>query len=165
MLELLKQAVALSLVSDLQETLNGPTIKIIETVAAVLLGILWLGIGGYFFRKYVLSPSQKRGSSKRRHGHKRGKRCPQCTNLVDSRRKVCQHCGHVFPDSSEAEAKPKPAPKPKSGSSPSRKRGKYCPQCHKMIGYERPACQHCGYVFFEAKTSESSANPSEPSAP
>lgn len=34
--------------------------------------------------------------NKKNKNRRRGKHCPACQKLIDYRREVCQHCGHVF---------------------------------------------------------------------
>ncbi len=52
--------------------------------------------------------SQSRPSSdhKHKHKHRAGKKCPDCGNMIDVRRTICQHCGHKF------EVKPGTEPHP-----------------------------------------------------
>ena len=44
------------------------------------------------------SPSSSDSSSsvKRKRSRHTGKKCPDCKNVIDVRRAVCQHCGHKF---------------------------------------------------------------------
>lgn len=128
-----------------------------ECLAFILLGV-WILIAGYILWQYVIKP---RRSRQRRHHRSRrsGKRCPQCQNLINTRRTVCQHCGYVF----QTAPKPETEVKPKSGSSSKKhKRGKRCPRCRAMIDYQRAVCQHCGYVFFEARENQAAPNPAPP---
>jgi len=166
MFELARQVVILSLVNRLEYGPN-PIFTFVERSAAVVLGVGWLGITGYIFWQYVIKPRRSGGRKHHRSNqkHRTGKRCPQCQNLIDARRTVCQHCGHAFAATPPAPESAKPTEETASGSRPSHKRGKYCPQCHKLINRERTTCQHCGYVFFEARPAQQSSRPQEPSAP
>lgn len=129
-----------------------------KLTALILLGV-WLLIAGYILWQYVIRPRRLLGRRSSRRHRRSGKRCPQCQNLIDVRRAVCQHCGHIC----ETVPKPEAEAKPKSGQSGKKhKRGKRCPQCHTMINYERTVCQHCGFVFFEARQDAPTSNTSPP---
>jgi RNA polymerase subunit RPABC4/transcription elongation factor Spt4 len=166
MFELARQVVILSLVTKI-DYLPNPIFTFAERAAVVMLGLLWLGITGYIFRQYVLEPRRSGGGKRHRSNrkHRTGKRCPQCQNLIDSRRTACQHCGHAFAATPPAPESAKTTGETNRGSRHDHKRGKYCPQCHKLINRERATCQHCGYVFFEARAAQQSSRPQEPSAP
>ena len=124
----------------------------------ILVGI-WLLIAGYISWQYVIKPRRSLGKSSPRRRQRSGKRCPQCRNLIDARRTVCQHCGHIF----KTVPKPEAEAKPKNGHSGKKhKRGKRCPQCQTMIDYQRTVCQHCGFVFFESRQNAPNSNPSPP---
>jgi RNA polymerase subunit RPABC4/transcription elongation factor Spt4 len=170
MFELAKQVAVLSLVHAAREYEYRPTFMFLERAIAVALGLLWLGITGYILWQYVIKPRRPGGEKHRRNRSHRqpGKRCPQCQNLINAGRTVCQHCGYAFgsaPPEEESPTTPDAQPagshhpttdEPATGSHHRSKRGKYCPQCHKMISRERTTCQFCGYVFFEAKELPSS---------
>jgi len=138
--------------------MNETTLKsLAECMAFILLGV-WILIVGYILWQYVIKPRRSRQKRHHRSRHS-GKRCPQCQNLIDVRRTVCQHCGHIF----QTAPKPETEAKPKSGQSGKKhKRGKRCPQCHTLINYERTVCQHCGFVFFEARQDAPTSNTSPP---
>jgi hypothetical protein len=68
----------------------------------LILGYL-VALGWYLY--FIWSKKQShersrnwghRGGETKDSGHRRGKRCPQCRNMIDQRRTVCQHCGHEF---------------------------------------------------------------------
>jgi len=170
MFELARQVVILSLLSTANEYEFSPAFMFVERVAAVVLGLMWLGITGYILWQYVIKPRQSGGKKhhRSRRSRRAGKRCPQCQNLIDARRTVCQHCGHLFEATAPAEEEPvqKNAGEQStqsSGTHRGHKRGKYCPQCHKLINRERKTCQHCGYVFFEARSEPPPSESQEPS--
>jgi len=173
MFELARQVATLSLIGigKAHEYEFSPTFMFVERAAAMLLGMMWLGITGYILWQYVIKPRRSGGSKHHHHrrSHKSGKRCPKCQNMIDARRTVCQHCGYVFGTTPPVEEEPvqKSPVEPKRESTespPSHKRGKYCPQCHKLINRERTTCQHCGYVFFDARTEPPPSQSREPSA-
>lgn len=110
-----------------------------------LLLVGWIGVTIlYLYLLWKKKPEEfsplwrrvKKGSSRK----KRGKRCPECRNIISVHREVCQHCGYKFP---------KPEQEAKTESSAERKprRGKRCPKCQNKIDYTRTVCQHCGYKF------------------
>jgi len=127
-------------------------------VIGVLLYLLYLR------RELSRRKQEEQDESQKRSRH-RGKRCPQCGNIISAHRKVCQHCGNQFSEveikeSVESEAQEtevskevKPSKEPhhhhhsSSGRRRKKKRGKKCPQCDKVINYYREVCQHCGYKF------------------
>lgn len=132
----------------------------LEWVATGLLLLIWLALTVYFgyTQIYPRWAAMRRPSSRKRRWFSRskrtrGKRCPECGNLINAQKTICQHCGHEFgsaPAPKPPEAKP---PAEKSSSTHHRKRGKYCPSCGRLIDAARAQCQHCNYVFFEARAS------------
>jgi len=144
---------------------------------------LWV-IGVLFYLLYLRRELSRRKQEeavedKKRNRH-RGKRCPQCGNIISAHRKVCQHCGNEFSEvevkeSVESEAKETQATKEggeskehhhhhhsSSGRRRKKKRGKKCPQCDKVINHSREVCQHCGYKF---DTEPKPGNEPEPAGP
>jgi len=115
-----------------------------EQMFYTLIIILWLiGVVLYiFYLRKELGIRIKEKREQRSAGRRRlGKRCPQCKNIIDYRRKVCQHCGYEFP------YVPEPKEIEASSSWRKKKRGKKCPNCGNIINYHRTVCQHCGYKF------------------
>jgi uncharacterized OB-fold protein len=126
-----------------------------ERIFYVAIIIAWFaGVTAYIF--YFQDSWKKRRKKEQEHKRKRkiGKRCPQCRNIIDYRRPVCQHCAYKFPEVSEHA---------EHGSDPrghKKRRGKKCPKCGNTINYSREGCQHCGYKF----TEEGDAPPPKPEA-
>ena len=48
--------------------------------------------------------------------------------------------------------------KDKDKKKKSRRMGKRCPQCSRVIYHKRTVCQHCGYEFSSAKMQQGSGN-------
>ena len=45
----------------------------------------------------ILRILRKAGKTKEKKAVKvEGKRCPDCRTIINAKREVCQHCGHVF---------------------------------------------------------------------
>lgn len=68
-----------------------------------LVVIYFAALGWYIISTLVNkksdSPSEKKSSSSSSGSHhrsRRGKRCPNCKQIIDARRTLCQHCGHEF---------------------------------------------------------------------
>lgn len=149
----------------------------ISQISYGLIVLLWIaGVAGYiiYLRRELNRRNreeQKEDDQRKRH---RGKKCPQCHNIIGVKRSVCQHCGYRFPESdshAQVELNREPLPikqepheahehEHRHGSHSShghhssrRKRGKKCPECGKIINYYREACQHCGYKFNMDKAS------------
>jgi uncharacterized OB-fold protein len=146
-----------------------------------LIVLLWIaGVAGYiiYLRRELRRRNreeQKEDEQRKRH---RGKKCPQCQNVIGAKRIVCQHCGYRFPESDphaqvEINREPIPIKQEKSeagghehghsshsshGHHSRRKRGKKCPECGNIINYYREVCQHCGYKFDMNKASPSGDN-------
>jgi uncharacterized OB-fold protein len=133
----------------------------------ILLVVVYLIILVMFIRSYTsyskkkstTSSSGKRPKKKRYHG----KKCPECGNTINENREVCQHCGYKFKEKTKSDPRPQETELPKrteadteqstsqsrSKKGGSRRKGKRCPQCQKLIDYRRAVCQHCGYKFTE----------------
>lgn len=116
----------------------------------LLLILLWAGVIGYYLYEKYMGDGKSSLSKKKKKNN--GKRCPQCKNLIDANRKVCQHCGHEFPEGDKHKSR---SYRHLSGSrhlgGKKKKRGKHCPGCGQIVDYRREVCQHCGYEFFEYK--------------
>jgi uncharacterized OB-fold protein len=129
-------------------------------VAGVVAYIIYLRQELNRRRKEEKTEDEKR----KRH---RGKKCPQCQNVISAKREFCQHCGYKFSEieiKAETERESDHYHHHGSGSHRKRKRGKKCPQCQNVINYTREVCQHCGYKFNmapenKAKTEDVSDNP------
>jgi uncharacterized OB-fold protein len=130
--------------------------------------LLWVtGVVLYLFylRRELKRRKQEEAVEDQKREQHRGKRCPQCGNIISSKRTVCQHCGYAF---SEVEVEEATKAKGEvsedasedrgsgehhhhhhgsSGRRRKKKRGKKCPQCNTVINYYREVCQHCGYKF------------------
>jgi len=104
----------------------------------VVIGLWIAGVVLYiwYFRKSFIQ--KRKENEEQRSKRKLGKRCPQCRNIINYKRTVCQHCGYQFPEVSTHDYHPGQRKK---------KRGKRCPQCGNIINYKREVCQHCGYKF------------------
>ena len=116
---------------------------IFEKIFYAVIIIVWIS-GIIFYIRYLRKEMGNKIDylkGERKAGRRRlGKRCPNCKNIIDYYRKVCQHCGYEFyqvPEKKDSEEK----------SLGKKKRGKKCPQCGNIINYYREVCQHCGYKF------------------
>jgi len=134
-------------------------------VSYSLIVALWVaGVVVYIiYLRRQLARRRKEGEaeSTKRKRH-RGKKCPQCQNIISAHRDFCQHCGYKF---SETELKAATASSEHqhqhhSGSHGKKRRGKKCPQCKNIINYSREVCQHCGYKFNSAPAGNS--GPTDP---
>jgi predicted amidophosphoribosyltransferase len=109
--------------------------------------VAWVAAVGYFIY-YMIFLRQRKGRSKSKR-RRRGKRCPECKNMIDYRREVCQHCGYRFPSESGSKEALSSGERTRS-----KKRGKRCPKCGNKVGYSRAVCQYCGYTFYEHRSQE-----------
>jgi len=139
-----------------QEMVSGITRN---QISYTLIVVLWaagvLAYIVYLRRQLARRRKEEEAESAKRKRH-RGKRCPQCKNIISARREVCQHCGYKF---SEAEMKAATSSSEHhhhhSSSHHKKRRGKKCPQCQNVINYYRDVCQHCGYQFNSIPASNS----------
>jgi len=124
----------------------------LSTYINYFLLLVWtfgLGIYIYYLRKSELKKAKGKSKS-HQSKRKRGKRCPQCKNIINAMRTVCQHCGYQFP----ALAKEEQEVSHHSGSGKKKQKGKKCPKCQNVINYYRTVCQHCGYQFPDISSDE-----------
>ncbi len=108
---------------------------------SAIVGVWIAGVIAYFyyFRNF-LRTRKKENSEDNKSKRKLGKRCPQCHNIINYQRQVCQHCGYQFPEVPEH-------PGAKTGRRNKKRRGKKCPRCGNVVNHRREACQHCGFKF------------------
>jgi len=120
-------------------------------------GIITLWIVGVilyllYLRKELgrrLKEEKEEDAKRKRH---RGKKCPQCGNIISVTREVCQHCGHQFSEVPAVAAEDQAQRSSSYSSRKKKRRGKKCPQCKNVINYYREVCQHCGYKFGPVET-------------
>jgi len=116
---------------------------------------LWVGgVVAYiiYLRQQLSRRKKEEAVEQEKRKRHRGKKCPQCHNIISAKREVCQHCGYRFSEIEIEEAVAKESHhnqhhRHSSGSGRKKRRGKKCPQCHTVVNYYREECQHCGYKF------------------
>ena len=133
--------------------------------------VIWvIGVVLYviFLRKELTRRRQEENAESLKRKRHRGKRCPQCRNVISAHRKVCQHCGYEFSEveikqSTETEGQTQHHHHSKSsGRRRKKKRGKKCPKCNNVINFYREVCQHCGYKFDAEQPNQGPDEPENP---
>lgn len=139
-------------ISQISGKINLTQVSYLGITALWVVGVLLYIL---FLRKELTRRRKEEDDETQKRKRHRGKRCPQCRNIISSHRMTCQHCGNQFSeteikDSPESEGKEHHHSRHGHGSSGRRrkkKRGKKCPQCNNIINFYREVCQHCGHKF------------------
>ncbi len=73
-------------------------IALIVMVIAYLMAVAWYARGAILAKKkkYESERTYHRRKENEKRKKRSGRRCPDCKNIIDRRRSVCQHCGHQF---------------------------------------------------------------------